>query len=119
LPDTSKLEKLNRELEKSEKKLRKAINDEKALQHQLKQLTRKERTHRLCTKGAIIHHSEDGALRSPKAPRRRAVIFRSHGLLQIKQGTLHFPCAGCRQLPFCGLAIWEHLALQAVPSRQV
>ena len=40
MPDTSKLGKLNRELEKSEKKLRKAINDEKALQHQLKQLTR-------------------------------------------------------------------------------
>ena len=38
MPDTSKLEKLNRELEKSEKKLRKAINDEKALQHQLKSL---------------------------------------------------------------------------------
>ena len=37
MPDTSKLEKLNRELEKSEKKLRKAINDEKALQYQLKQ----------------------------------------------------------------------------------
>ena len=51
MPDTSKLEKLNRELEKSEKKLRKAIHDEKALQHQLKQLTRKERTHRLCTRG--------------------------------------------------------------------
>ena len=49
-----KLEKLNRELEKSEKKLRKAINDEKALQHQLKQLTRKERTHRLCTRGAML-----------------------------------------------------------------
>ena len=32
MPDTSKLGKLNRELEKSEKKLRKAINDEKALQ---------------------------------------------------------------------------------------
>jgi len=29
------------------------------------------------------------------------------------------PCAGCRQLPFCGLAIWGHLALQAVPRRQV
>jgi len=58
-------------------------------------------------------------LRSPKAPRRGAVIFRSHGLLQIKQGTLRFPCAGCRQLPFCGLAIWGDLALQAVPSRQV
>ena len=64
-------------------------------------------------------HIKVGALRSPKAPRRRAVIFRSHGLLQIKQGTLRFPCAGCRQLPFCGLAIWGHLALQVVPSRQV
>ena len=42
MPDTLKLEKLNRELEKSEKKLRKAINDEKALQHQLKQLTASE-----------------------------------------------------------------------------
>ena len=31
MPDTSKLEKLNRELEKSEKKLRKAINDEKGI----------------------------------------------------------------------------------------
>ena len=38
----------------SEKKLRKAINDEKALQHQLKQLTRKERTHRLCTRGGML-----------------------------------------------------------------
>ena len=54
MPETSKLEKLNWELEKSEKKLRKAINDEKALQHQLKQLTRKERTHRLCTRGAML-----------------------------------------------------------------
>ena len=53
MPDTSKLEKLNRELEKSEKKLRKAINDEKVLQHQLKQLTRKERTHRLCTRADV------------------------------------------------------------------
>ena len=33
MPDTSKLEKLNRELEKSEKKLRKAINDEKGTGH--------------------------------------------------------------------------------------
>ena len=54
MPDTSKLAKLNRELEKSEKKLRKAINDEKALQHQLKKLTRSERTHRLCTRGGML-----------------------------------------------------------------
>ena len=40
--------------EKSEKKLRKAINDEKALQHQLKQLPRKERTHRLYTRGDVL-----------------------------------------------------------------
>ena len=58
MPDTSKLEKLNRELEKSEKKLRKAINDEKALQHQLKQLTRKERTHRLLQK--TFQHTATG-----------------------------------------------------------
>ena len=63
MPDTSKLGKLNRELEKSEKKLRKAINDEKALQHQLKQLTRKERTHRLCTRGGIgVRHMLWGSL---------------------------------------------------------
>ena len=54
MPDTSKLEKLNWELEKSEKKLRKAINDEKALQHQLKKLTRSERTHRLCTRAGML-----------------------------------------------------------------
>ena len=30
------------------------LNDEKALQHQLKQLTRKERTHRLCTRGGML-----------------------------------------------------------------
>ena len=54
MPDTSKLGKLNRELEKSEKKLQKALNDEKALQHQLKKLTRSERTHRLCTRGGML-----------------------------------------------------------------
>ena len=31
MPDTSMLEKLNQKLEKSEKKLRKAINDEKVI----------------------------------------------------------------------------------------
>ena len=35
------------------------------------------------------------------------------------RGRYASPCAGCRQLPFCGLAIWGHLALQVVPSRQV
>ncbi|MBD5507291.1 MAG: DUF3847 domain-containing protein [Lachnospiraceae bacterium] len=49
-----KLEKLNQELEKSEAKLRRAQNQEKILEHQIKKLTRKERTHRLCTRGAML-----------------------------------------------------------------
>lgn len=49
-----KLQKLNREIEKSETKLRRAQQEEKILQHQVKQLTRKERTHRLCIRGAML-----------------------------------------------------------------
>ena len=47
-----KLEALNQEIEKTEKKLRRAQHEEKILEHQIKTLTRKERTHRLCTRGA-------------------------------------------------------------------
>ena len=42
-----KLEALNQEIEKTEKKLRWAQQEEKRLTHQAKALTRKERTHRL------------------------------------------------------------------------
>ena len=65
MPDTSKLEKLNRELEKSEKKLRKAINDEKALQHQLKQLTRKERKMCIRDRDIDIYYSFVGKVELP------------------------------------------------------
>ena len=41
------------------------------------------------------------------------------GSCQSSQGKLHFPCAGCRQLPLSGLAARKHLALQAVPGQQV
>ena len=41
-----KLEKLNQQIAQGEAKLRRA--------HQIKQLTRKERTHRLCTRGAML-----------------------------------------------------------------
>lgn len=54
MSDSTTLEKLNLELEKTEKKLRKAQNDEKALQYQLKKLTRSERTHRLCSRGGML-----------------------------------------------------------------
>ena len=49
-----KLEKLNQELEKTEAKLRRAQHQEKILEYQIKKLTRKERTHRLCTRGAML-----------------------------------------------------------------
>ncbi len=46
-----KLEILNQEIEKGEKKLHRLEHEEKILQHRAKQLTRSERTHRLCTRG--------------------------------------------------------------------
>ena len=49
-----KLEKLNRELAKGEARLRRAQHEEKILEHQRKTLTRKERTHRLCTRAAML-----------------------------------------------------------------
>ena len=51
---SEKLEKLNQEIEKTEAKLRRAQHEEKILQHQIKTLNRKERTHRLCTRGAML-----------------------------------------------------------------
>ena len=49
-----KLKALNQEIEKTEKKLRRAQHEEKILEHQIKTLTRKERTHRLCTRAAML-----------------------------------------------------------------
>ena len=49
-----KLEQLNQEIAKGEARLRRAQHEEKILQHQKKVLTRKERTHRLCTRGAML-----------------------------------------------------------------
>ena len=48
------LEKLNQEIAKTEAKLRRAEHKEKMLEHQIKKLNRKERTHRLCTRGAML-----------------------------------------------------------------
>ena len=52
-----KLEKLNQEIEKTEAWLRRAQHKENMLEHQIKTLNRKERTHRLCWK-AISPHPE-------------------------------------------------------------
>lgn len=49
-----KLEKLNEEIEKTEAKLRKVQQRGKMLKRQADMLTRKERTHRLCSRGAML-----------------------------------------------------------------
>lgn len=48
------IEKLNQKIEDGEKKLRRLKHEEKILQNRAKQLTRNERTHRLCTRGAAL-----------------------------------------------------------------
>lgn len=49
-----KLEKLNRQKTAAEKKLVAAQHKEKQLEHELKRLTRSERTHRLCTRAGML-----------------------------------------------------------------
>ena len=51
-PET--LEELYAEKEKAQEELRKARQKEKILNHQLSKLTRNARTHRLCTRGAML-----------------------------------------------------------------
>lgn len=48
------IEKLNQKIEDREKKLRRLKHEEKILQNRAKQLTRSDRTHRLCTRGAAL-----------------------------------------------------------------
>ena len=48
---SDKLDKLRRERDRAERQLRKAVNDEKALAHEMARLTR---AHRLCTRGGML-----------------------------------------------------------------
>lgn len=52
--ENEKLEKLKHQKYVAEKKLTAAKHKEKQLQHELKQLTRSERTHRLCTRAGML-----------------------------------------------------------------
>ena len=71
-------------------------------------------------KRAQLYTGQAGALRPAGGVLRTAEDFQKRsGSCQSSQGKLHFPCAGCRQLPLCGLAARKHLALQAVPGQQV
>ncbi len=49
-----KLEKLKHDLYVTEKKLKAAENEEKALAREMRKLTRSERTHRLCTRAGML-----------------------------------------------------------------
>lgn len=51
---SEKLEKLKHDQYVAERKLTAAKHKEKQLQHELKRLTRSERTHRLCTRAGIL-----------------------------------------------------------------
>ena len=44
------------------------------------------------------------------------MIFRSHDLLQIIQGTLRFPCAGCASYPFVNLPSGDTLRCKLFPA---
>ena len=51
---SEKLEKLKHDQYVAERKLTAAKHKEKQLEHKLKQLTRSERTHRLCTRAGML-----------------------------------------------------------------
>ena len=51
---SEELGKLKQQQHKLEKKLTAAKHKEKQLEHKLKQLTRSERTHRLCTRAGML-----------------------------------------------------------------
>lgn len=53
-PMSEKLEKLEQKRQKAEKQLTAAKHKEKYLEHEMKRLNRKERTHRLCTRAGML-----------------------------------------------------------------
>ena len=85
-----KLEKLNRELAKGEARLRRAQHEQKILEHQMKQLTRKERTHRLCTRGAMLEsyfpHPE--AVTDEQVSQILRVLFHQEAARQLMESIL-------------------------------
>lgn len=82
-----KLEKLNQEIEKTEAKLRRAQHREKMLEHQIKTLNRKERTHRLCTRGAMLesHLPHPEAISDGQVNTFLKILFHSSGTRQLME----------------------------------
>ncbi len=82
-----KLEKLNQEIEKTEAKLRRAQHREKMLEHQIKTLNRKERTHRLCTRGAMLesHLPHPEAISDVQVNTFLKILFHSSDTRQLME----------------------------------
>ena len=82
-----KLEKLNQEIAKGEARLRRAQHEEKMLEHQIKTLTRKERTHRLCTRAAMLEsylpHPE--AITDEQVSLFLKLLFRQDSIRQLME----------------------------------
>ena len=80
-----KLEKINQDIEKTESRLRRAEREEKILQHRLKALNRKERTHRLCTRGAMLESylPQPETLTDEQINMVLKILFNSNSINQI------------------------------------
>jgi len=80
-----KLEKINQDIEKTENRLIRAKQEEKILQHQLKTLNRKERTHRLCTIGAMLESylPQSEILTDEQIGKILNIIFNKNDIKQI------------------------------------
>jgi len=80
-----KLEKINQDIAKTERRLKRAEQEEKILQHQLKTLNRKERTHRLCTRGAMLesYFPQQEILTDEQVNMVLKILFNSNSINQI------------------------------------
>ena len=80
----TQLEKLKHQQYVAEKKLTAAKHREKRLQHEIKRLTRSERTHRLCTRGGMLETflREPATLTDDDVMELLTFVFRSEAVQQ-------------------------------------
>lgn len=80
-----RLEKINQDIVKTESRLKRAEQEEKILQHKLKTLNRKERTHRLCTRGAMLESylPQSEILTDEQIGKILNIIFNKNDIKQI------------------------------------
>ncbi len=85
-----KLEKLNQEIAKTQAKLRRMEHKEKMLEHQIKKLNRKERTHRLCTRGAMLesHLSHLESVTDEQVSTLSKILFHRSDIRQLMEKIL-------------------------------